>query len=88
MVRSGDTPQAPPGTKCLSWEPSLLFHLSPFLFLAVLSEGVHLPHISTFTYTDVSVMIHKVRNHNMQVSPRNKTFKLLPATFDLKGTWE
>uniref|UniRef100_A0A672TVX3 Lipid-binding serum glycoprotein C-terminal domain-containing protein n=1 Tax=Strigops habroptila TaxID=2489341 RepID=A0A672TVX3_STRHB len=34
----------------------------------VLSEGVILPHISSFTYTDVSVMIHKVRN---------KTFKLL-----------
>lgn len=68
-MRRGDAPQAPPGTKCLSWEPSLLFLLFPFLSLAVLSEGVHLPHISTFTYTDVSVMIHKVRNHNMQVSP-------------------
>lgn len=48
-----------------------------FFFLAVLSEGVFLPHVSSFTYTDVNVVIHKVRN---------KTFKLLPATFDLKGT--
>uniref|UniRef100_A0A8B9UUP5 Lipid-binding serum glycoprotein C-terminal domain-containing protein n=1 Tax=Anas zonorhyncha TaxID=75864 RepID=A0A8B9UUP5_9AVES len=31
----------------------------PVWMNAVLSEGVHLPHISTFTYTDVSVMIHK-----------------------------
>uniref|UniRef100_A0A8B9Z8P6 Lipid-binding serum glycoprotein C-terminal domain-containing protein n=1 Tax=Buteo japonicus TaxID=224669 RepID=A0A8B9Z8P6_9AVES len=45
----------------------------------VLSEGIFLPHVSSFTYTDVSVVIHKVRN---------KTFKLLPAMFDLKGTQE
>uniref|UniRef100_A0A8B9SRD0 Lipid-binding serum glycoprotein C-terminal domain-containing protein n=1 Tax=Anas platyrhynchos TaxID=8839 RepID=A0A8B9SRD0_ANAPL len=31
----------------------------PVWMNAVLNEGVHLPHISTFTYTDVSVMIHK-----------------------------
>ncbi|XP_040432021.1 BPI fold-containing family B member 2 [Cygnus olor] len=31
----------------------------PVWMNAVLSEGVHLPHISSFTYTDVSVMIHK-----------------------------
>uniref|UniRef100_A0A8B9MTG8 Lipid-binding serum glycoprotein C-terminal domain-containing protein n=1 Tax=Accipiter nisus TaxID=211598 RepID=A0A8B9MTG8_9AVES len=42
-------------------------------------EGIFLPHVSSFTYTDVSVVIHKVRN---------KTFKLLPAMFDLKGTQE
>uniref|UniRef100_A0A8C4TTM4 Lipid-binding serum glycoprotein C-terminal domain-containing protein n=1 Tax=Falco tinnunculus TaxID=100819 RepID=A0A8C4TTM4_FALTI len=45
----------------------------------VLSEGIFLPHISSFTYTDVNVIIHKVRN---------ETFKLLPAMFDLKRTWE
>uniref|UniRef100_A0A8B9MQE8 Lipid-binding serum glycoprotein C-terminal domain-containing protein n=1 Tax=Accipiter nisus TaxID=211598 RepID=A0A8B9MQE8_9AVES len=45
----------------------------------ILSEGIFLPHVSSFTYTDVSVVIHKVRN---------KTFKLLPAMFDLKGTQE
>uniref|UniRef100_A0A663EBS3 Lipid-binding serum glycoprotein C-terminal domain-containing protein n=1 Tax=Aquila chrysaetos chrysaetos TaxID=223781 RepID=A0A663EBS3_AQUCH len=45
----------------------------------VLSEGIFLPHVSSFTYTDVSIVIHKVRN---------KTFKLLPAMFDLKGTQE
>lgn len=50
-----------------------------FFSLAVLSEGIFLPHVSSFTYTDVSVVIHKVRN---------KTFKLLPAMFDLKGTQE
>uniref|UniRef100_A0A8B9CTD3 Lipid-binding serum glycoprotein C-terminal domain-containing protein n=1 Tax=Anser brachyrhynchus TaxID=132585 RepID=A0A8B9CTD3_9AVES len=31
----------------------------PVWMNAVLSEGVHLPHASSFTYTDVSVMIHK-----------------------------
>ncbi|KAM6053264.1 protein TENP-like [Theristicus caerulescens] len=45
----------------------------------VLSGGVFLPHISGFTYTDVNVAIHKVTN---------KTFKLLPAMFGLKGTRE
>ncbi|NXG67390.1 TENP protein, partial [Hemiprocne comata] len=44
----------------------------------VLSEGVFLPHVFSFTYTDVNVTIHRVRN---------KTFKSLPARFDLKGTW-
>lgn len=46
----------------LSWLLSLCF------FLVVLSEGVVLPHIYSFTYTNINVVIHKVRN---------KTFKLL-----------
>lgn len=50
-----------------------------FFFLEVLSEGVILPHISNFTYTNVNIVIHKVRN---------KTSELLPAVFDLKGTRE
>lgn len=45
----------------------------------VLSEGIFLPHISSFTYTDVNIVIHKVRN---------KIFNLLPAMFDLKRTRE
>uniref|UniRef100_A0A8C3DNY1 BPI fold containing family B member 2 n=1 Tax=Corvus moneduloides TaxID=1196302 RepID=A0A8C3DNY1_CORMO len=45
----------------------------------VLRQGVFLPHIASFTYTDVNITIHKVRN---------KTFKLLPAVLDLKEAWE
>uniref|UniRef100_A0A8C3U2E9 Lipid-binding serum glycoprotein C-terminal domain-containing protein n=1 Tax=Catharus ustulatus TaxID=91951 RepID=A0A8C3U2E9_CATUS len=45
----------------------------------VLRQGVFLPHIASFTYTDVNITIHKVGN---------KTFKLLPAVLDLKEAWE
>uniref|UniRef100_A0A8C9NKI3 Lipid-binding serum glycoprotein C-terminal domain-containing protein n=1 Tax=Serinus canaria TaxID=9135 RepID=A0A8C9NKI3_SERCA len=45
----------------------------------VLRQGVFLPHIASFTYTNVNITIHKVRN---------KTFKLLPAVLDLKEAWE
>uniref|UniRef100_A0A8D2M9S0 Lipid-binding serum glycoprotein C-terminal domain-containing protein n=1 Tax=Zonotrichia albicollis TaxID=44394 RepID=A0A8D2M9S0_ZONAL len=45
----------------------------------VLRQGVFLPHIASFTYTDVNITIHKVTN---------KTFKLLPAVLDLKEAWE
>ncbi|KAM9178293.1 LOW QUALITY PROTEIN: BPI fold-containing family B member 2 [Mergus octosetaceus] len=44
----------------------------PVWMNAVLSEGVHLPHISTFTYTDVSVMIHKVRNTTCKFLPETR----------------
>lgn len=54
------------------------FFLSFFLSV-VLKQGVFLPHIASFTYTDVNITIHKVRN---------KTFKLLPAVLDLKEAWE
>jgi len=60
-------------------KPAPSWQLSLFLFLVVLSEGVFLPHISSFTYTDVSVVIHKVRNER---------FTSLPAMFDLKGARE
>uniref|UniRef100_A0A8C5JHJ7 Lipid-binding serum glycoprotein C-terminal domain-containing protein n=1 Tax=Junco hyemalis TaxID=40217 RepID=A0A8C5JHJ7_JUNHY len=45
----------------------------------VLRQGVFLPHIASFTYTDVNITIHKVTN---------KTFQLLPAVLDLKEAWE
>uniref|UniRef100_A0A8C5TPA8 Lipid-binding serum glycoprotein C-terminal domain-containing protein n=1 Tax=Malurus cyaneus samueli TaxID=2593467 RepID=A0A8C5TPA8_9PASS len=45
----------------------------------VLRQGVFLPHIASFTYTDVNVTIHKVRN---------ETSQLLPAGLDLKEAWE
>ncbi|NXE56581.1 TENP protein, partial [Casuarius casuarius] len=41
---------------------------------AVLSEGIYLPHVPNFIYTDVNVVIHKVRK---------QTFKMFPAVFDL-----
>uniref|UniRef100_A0A8C3MR41 Uncharacterized protein n=1 Tax=Geospiza parvula TaxID=87175 RepID=A0A8C3MR41_GEOPR len=44
----------------------------------VLRQGVFLPHITSFTYTDVNITIHKVR----------KTFKLLPAVLDLREARE
>lgn len=50
-----------------------------FFFSAVLRQGVFLPHIASFTYTDVNITIHKVRD---------KTFKMLPAVLDLKEAWE
>lgn len=53
----------------------------PFSFFLseVLRQGVFLPHIASFTYTDVNITIHKVTN---------TTFKLLPAVLDLKEAWE
>uniref|UniRef100_A0A8C3MP44 Uncharacterized protein n=1 Tax=Geospiza parvula TaxID=87175 RepID=A0A8C3MP44_GEOPR len=53
------------------------FPLSFFLS-EVLRQGVFLPHITSFTYTDVNITIHKVR----------KTFKLLPAVLDLREARE
>ncbi|XP_035200052.1 LOW QUALITY PROTEIN: BPI fold-containing family B member 2, partial [Oxyura jamaicensis] len=44
----------------------------PVWMNAVLSEGVHLPHISSFTYTDVSIMIHKVRNQTCKSLPETR----------------
>ncbi|NXY48860.1 TENP protein, partial [Ceuthmochares aereus] len=46
---------------------------------AILNEGIYLPHVFIFTYTDVIIKIRKVRN---------KTFQLLPSAFGLKGAQE
>lgn len=67
----GDAPRAPRQNPAGNF-PS-------FFFSAVLRHGVSLPHIASFTYTDVNITIHKVGN---------KTFKLLPAVLDLKEAWE
>uniref|UniRef100_A0A8C8A4Q0 Lipid-binding serum glycoprotein C-terminal domain-containing protein n=1 Tax=Otus sunia TaxID=257818 RepID=A0A8C8A4Q0_9STRI len=42
---------------------------SRFLSPGVLSEGIFLPHISSFTYTDVNIVIHKVRKKTFNLPP-------------------
>lgn len=64
---------------CSTWTQAAPSRQLPLFFSVVLRQGVFLPHIASFTYTDVNITIHKVRN---------KTFKLLPAVFDLKEAWE
>lgn len=80
QLNGGFAAEPPPRTRNEDGGSTPTATAPPFVFfLEVLSEGVILPHISNFTYTNVNIVIHKVRN---------KTSELLPAVFDLKGTRE